>query len=587
MPADGCREMGTAVIDWLKIGAVAGIAVGIVAGALAAADANAAAPGGDVADTPAASPYGAYLAGRHAQEKGSYQAAARWYEQALRADPQSHEVISRTFLMEADDGHFDRAVPLANKALKLDSTDAVADLVLLIDRVKAGDMAGALARAEALPDDGLHRYVGPLARAWTRMGAGNLAGAEAALHDLDKFDGFAPLEYFQLGMIYDFAGDPAKAEEYYKKTLDATGQLNWRLADAMANFYQRHGRTDEAAAIYNRFVKENAGSELAESIQANKVAGTPAPLIGSAEDGLAEALFDLASVVNRPETVDLALIYDRCALSLRPNLTVAQLLLADILTDQEKFEQSLAIVTQIPANSRYAWSAQLRAAANLEALDRVDQATAQLQAMAAKEPKWASAEIQLGDLLREQKRFSEAADAYSEAIKRLKAEGMPPRWALYYSRGIAYERSNQWNLAEADLEHALELKPDQPLVLNYLGYSWIDRGEKLHSGLKMIEKAVELRPDDGYIVDSLGWAHYRLGDYPSAVEYLEKALELVPEDPTINDHLGDAYWKSGRTTEARYQWRRALQFKPEKEDVKPIEAKLDGGLPTATRAGGG
>ena len=164
---------------------------------------------------------------------------------------------------------------------------------------------------------------------------------------------------------------------------------------------------------------------------------------------------------------------------------------------------------------------------------------------------------------------------------------MPPRWALYYSRGIAYERSNQWNLAEADLEHALELKPDQPLVLNYLGYSWIDRGEKLHRGLKMIEKAVELRPDDGYIVDSLGWAHYRLGDYASAVEYLEKALELVPEDPTINDHLGDAYWKSGRMTEARYQWRRALQFKPDKEDVKPIEAKLDRGLPTATRAGGG
>ncbi len=158
--------------------------------------------------------------------------------------------------------------------------------------------------------------------------------------------------------------------------------------------------------------------------------------------------------------------------------------------------------------------------------------------MAAKEPSWASAEIQLGDLLRGQKRFSEAADAYSEAIKRLKAEAMPPRWTLYYSRGIAYERSNQWNLAEADLEHALELKPDQPLVLNYLGYSWIDRGEKLHGGLKMIEKAVELKPDDGYIVDSLGWAHYRLGDYPSAVEYLEKALELVPEDPDDQRSLG-------------------------------------------------
>jgi tetratricopeptide (TPR) repeat protein len=574
--------MGIAVIDWLKTAALAGFTLTVLAGA----GSGATAPGADATGSPT-SPYGAYLAGRHAQEEGDYAAAARWYEQALRADPKSPEVISRTFLMDADDGLFDPAVPLAEKALQLDNSDAVADLVLLIERAKAGDKAGALARAEALPDDGLHRYVGPLARAWTQMGMGNLPAAEAAIRDLEKFEGFAPLEYFQLGMINDFAGNSAKAEEDYKKTLDATGQLNWRLADAMANFYLRHKRPEQATAIYNRFVKENAGSELAESIDASKPAGTPAPLIGSAVDGLAEALFDLASIVNRPETTDLALIYDRCALELRPHLAVAQLLLADILSDQDKPDQSLAILTQIPARSRYSWSAQLRAAANLEAVGRIDQATAQLQAMAAKDPKWASAEIQLGDLLRGQKRFSEAADAYGEAIKRLKAENMPPRWALYYSRGIAYERSNQWNLAEADLEHALELKPDQPLVLNYLGYSWIDRGEKLHSGLKMIEKAVELRPDDGYIVDSLGWAHYRLGDYASAVQYLEKALELVPQDPTINDHLGDAYWKSGRTTEARYQWRRALQFKPEKEDIKPIEAKLDGGLPTATRAGGG
>jgi tetratricopeptide (TPR) repeat protein len=552
-----------------------------------ASTANGAAPSKGEPQSSAETPFGAYLAGRHAQEERDYGAAALWFEEALRADPQSPELISRTFSMEADDGRFAEARPLAEKALKLDGSDAVADLVLMTDRVKAGDRAGALARAEALPDDGLHRYAGPLARAWTRMAMGNLAGAEAALQELDKFDGFAPLKYFQLGLLYDFAGNAGKAEENFKKTLAATGQLNWRLTDAMANFYQRHGRPDQADAITKRFAKENAGSELAESVSASRPVGTPPPLIGSAEDGLAEALFDLASVVNRPETIDLALIYDRCALALRPHLTVAELLLADLLSAEDKPKESIAILAGIPAKSPYSWSAQLRLAANLETLDRVGEAVAQLQAMAAKEPTRASAEIQLGDLLRGQKRFAEAADAYSEAIRRQKAAGMPPRWSLYYSRGIAFERSGQWSLAEADLEHALELKPDQPLVLNYLGYSWIDRGEKLDRGLKMIEKAVELRPEDGYIVDSLGWAHYRLGDYSSAVEYLEKAIELVPEDPTINDHLGDAYWKSGRLSEARYQWRRALQFKPDKEDVKPIEAKLDGGLPATTRAGGG
>jgi Flp pilus assembly protein TadD len=166
--------------------------------------------------------------------------------------------------------------------------------------------------------------------------------------------------------------------------------------------------------------------------------------------------------------------------------------------------------------------------------------------------------------------------------------GLPERWTLFYDRGVALERSGQWQRAEDDLKRALEMKPDQPLVLNYLGYSWIDRGENLESGLKMIEKAVELRPEDGYIVDSLGWAHYRMGDYDGAVKSLEKATELVPEDPTINDHLGDAYWQTGRLVEARYQWRRALQFGPQETEVKTIEAKLENGLnlPPAPPRGG-
>ena len=532
-------------------------------------------------------PSGAYLAGRHAQETRDYAAAATWFEDALKSDPASPELISRTFLMEASEGRFERARLLAQQELTLDSTDAVAELILLIDRIKAGDKAGALARAEALPGDGVHRYLGPLALGWTRMAVGDLAGADEALRRLDKFNGFAPLEYYQLGLLYDFAGQPDRAEENFKKTLEVTGQLNWRLTDAMANFYERHGRTDEADALYQRFIKDNAGSELAESVLARKPAEPPLPLIETAEEGLAEALFDLASVVNQPETIDLALLYARCALRLRPHLSLAQLLLSDVLSAQNKPEESLAILAEFPPSSPYSWSARLRIAANLEMLDRTEEAIAQLKEMSSEAPTRAGAEMQLGDLLRAKKRFNEAVDAYNKAVRRLQAVGMPERWSLYYSRGIALERSGQWKQSEADLLHALELKPDQPLVLNYLGYSWIDKGENLERGLKMIEKAVELRPEDGYIVDSLGWAHYRLGDYSSAVEYLEKAIELVPEDPTINDHLGDAYWQSGRPSEARFQWRRALQFGPEADEIKPIEAKLDQGLVSPTRAGGG
>src|SRR6202008_4077297 len=216
---------------------------------------------------------------------------------------------------------------------------------------------------EALPGDGVHRFVSPLALGWTRMAVGDLAGAAAALLQLDKFNGFAPLEFVQLGLLDDFARQPDTAEENFKKTLEATGQLNWRLTDAMANFYERHGRADKANALYQRFIRDNPGSERAKPVLARKPAEPPLPLIDTAEEGLAEALFDLASVVNQPETIDLALIYARCALQLRPHLTLVQRLLSAVLSPQKKPQESLAILGEIPPDSPYSWSARLRVAA--------------------------------------------------------------------------------------------------------------------------------------------------------------------------------------------------------------------------------
>ncbi|MBV9964987.1 MAG: tetratricopeptide repeat protein [Alphaproteobacteria bacterium] len=523
--------------------------------------------------------FGEYLAGRDAQQHRDFSAAAGWFEKVIAADADSPEIISRTFLMEVSVGHFERALALAPKELKLDPSDAIAEMVLLIDRLKAGDAAGAAKYAAALPSDGVHRFIGPFALAWTRMAAGDLAGADTALQGLDKFNGFQPLKVFQLALLYDFAKQPDKAQQYYDKALASSEQLNWRLTDAVANFDQRHGRAEQAKALYQKFLQQNAGSELA-SAALTRPAGTPQPLVRSPADGLAEAMFDLASVLNQAETVDLSLIYVRFALDLRPQFGLAQLLLADVLSAQNKPEESLAVLAEIKPNSPYYLSARLRGALNLDTLDRTEEAINQLKSIAAEQPQSIAAEVQLGDILRNKKRYAEAVTAYDEAIQRASAAGMPERWTFFYDRGVALERSGQWERAEQDLKHALELKPEQPLVLNYLGYSWIDRGEHLDEGLKMIEKAVELRPDDGYIVDSLGWAHYRMGDYEGAVEQLEKAIELVPQDPTINDHLGDAYWQSGRLSEARYQWQRALQFGPQESDVKPIEEKLQSGLKT-------
>jgi tetratricopeptide (TPR) repeat protein len=522
--------------------------------------------------------FGDYLAGRHAQEIRDYSAAARWYGKAIARDPESPELISRTFLMEVCVGDFARARTLVGRELNLDPGDAVAHLVLVVDRLRAGDAAGAVKEAAALPSEGLHRFVAPFALAWARMAAGDLAGADTALQGLDKFNGFAPLKLFQLGILYDYAGKADKARQYFDQTLAATRQLNWRLTDVIANFDERHGNPDQAKVLYRRFIKESGGGDMGLAIAAEHRSAPPLPSVRSASDGLAEAMFDLASVLDQEETVDLSLIYDRFALALRPDFPLATLLLSDTLSAEQKPEEGLAVLAAIPAGSAYYGSAQLRSASDLDTLGRTDEAIAQLKNMTAQDPALIGAEIELGDILRDKKRYAEAVSAYDEAIRRAAAAGLPERWSLFYDRGVALERSGQWQRAEGDLLHALKLEPDQPMVLNYLGYSWIDRGEHLHRGLKMIEKAVELRPDDGYIVDSLGWAHYRMGDYAGAVQYLEKAVELVPEDPTINDHLGDAYWRSGRLVEARYQWRYALQFGPEKNDIKPIEAKLEHGL---------
>lgn len=197
----------------------------------------------------------------------------------------------------------------------------------------------------------------------------------------------------------------------------------------------------------------------------------------------------------------------------------------------------------------------------------------------------------LGNIMRSRKRYADAVPYYDQALA-LITKPERRHWVYYYARGTCYERLKNWNAAEVDLEKALSLYPDQPLILNYLGYSWVDQGRNLKEGMAHIEKAVSLKPDDGYIVDSLGWAHYMQGNYKDAVRYLERAVELKPDDPVLNDHLGDALWRVGREREARFQWDQALSLKPEPEDEAKIRKKLETGLtgvslPHATSEGPG
>src|SRR4051794_34201144 len=212
--------------------------------------------------------YGDYLAGRQAQHRRDFANAAKFYEKALADDPDSAELISRTFLTEVLTGNFDRAAALAPKQLKVDPSDAIADLVIVVARLKVNDPAGAVKAAAALPSDGVHRFVAPFALAWTRMASGDPAGAETALQGLDKFNGFEPLKQFQLGLLYDFAGNPDKAREFYEKAVGANDQLNWRVTEIVANFDERQGQSEQAQALYDRFLRQNSSSDLATAVAA-------------------------------------------------------------------------------------------------------------------------------------------------------------------------------------------------------------------------------------------------------------------------------------------------------------------------------
>ena len=281
-----------------------------------------------------------------------------------------------------------------------------------------------------------------------------------------------------------------------------------------------------------------------------------------------------------------SLIYLRLAIWLNPTHAPAILMLGDTYERMKQFESAIDVYQMMPLSSPLIGSAELQAASNLEEIGRGEDAVAILKKAITQSPNDIEPLIILGNLYRSRKDFQNAYEAYEKAIA-LVPVPQPGHWNLFYSSGIALERLKRWPESEARLKKALELAPNQPFVLNYLGYSWVDQNINLDEAFKMLQQAVEQRPNDGFIVDSLGWAYYRRGDYELAAKYLEKAVELRPSDSTINDHLGDIYWRLGRKLEAQFQWNHARDLGPEPDDLPKILEKIEKGLPDDVKKSGG
>jgi tetratricopeptide (TPR) repeat protein len=487
----------------------------------------------------------------------------------------------RLFWVLLGAGQVADAVPYADAASTEGGDASVAALLLAIERVRVGDWAEAEQRLAKLSRSNINRFLVPLALGWVQAGSGKTDEALATLKGVGEQQGNAILRDLHSGLVAELAKRPEVAGQFYAAALTAMPRMPLRMVEAIGGFHERNGKPAEAKPLYQDYAEENPESVIGQILMERAAQGKPTPpIVRNARDGMAEALFHFASALQQERSAEFALVLTRLALHLRPDLDAAQMLVAGILEQQRRSIDANKVYQSIAPASWFNWSARLRVAANLEAMEKYEETESLLRAMGKERTDRVDALAQLGGMLRTKERFADAVAVYDETMKRV-AKVDQRHWSLFYARGIALERSKQWPRAEADFLRALELQPEQPYVLNYLGYSWIDQGINLDRGMDMIRKAVEQRPNDGYIVDSLGWAHYRLGNYEKAAEHLERAVELRPVDPTINDHLGDAYWKVGRMIEAKFQWKRAQGLKPDAELAAQIEKKLKDGLTAA------
>jgi len=523
------------------------------------------------------SPSGNYLAARIAGQARDMDAAAAYYRGALRADPRNPELVESTFLTVLSTGNIEDSFPLAERMVGIEKSHRMARLTLAARAIKRQQWASGRNHLALSVRGPIADLTATLIGAWTLTAGGDFKNAVANIDKLQGPDWYAAFKDLHAGLMLDLAGQRRDAGARLKRAYEQDKNA-LRTVDAYARWLARNGDRKKALEIYAEFEKLLPNHPLIDAVVAEiEAARQPAALVRSAQAGAAEVLFGLGSALGRQGGEDIALVYLNLALYLDPDHPLVLLSLGDLYETLKKPERAIETFARLPAGSPLKRSAEIQRALNLDQLERTDEARERLTSLAQKYPGDLETLTALGNVLRARKHYTDAIDVYSRAVAIVKAPARQ-HWTLFYFRGICYERAKQWSLAEKDFQKALELNPDQPQVLNYLGYSWVDQGINLDPGLDMIKKAVDLRPKDGYIVDSLGWAYYRLARYDEAVKELERAIELRPEDPTINDHLGDAYWKVGRELEARFQWSHARDLKPEPEDLVKIEAKLKDGL---------
>lgn len=520
---------------------------------------------------------GAFLSARVAVTENNFSQIAANHDRLLQSDPENVGFLELSMQGHLLSGNFDRAVERAAQIVASGETSSTAGLVLQADAFRRGAFDVVLAALE----DG--RTTGPLtdpmANAWAQLGRGSMSDAIASFDDvIAEREDLAPFALYFKALAFALVGDLERAEALLTGEAEGPIGLTRRGVIAHISILSQLGRMDDAMALTDSMFGANPDEDVAylrAALQDGRA--LPFETITSARDGMAETYFMLASALPAERDDWLPLVYAQLALALRPDHADAILLTGQLLERAGQFALADAVYDTMPRDHPQYLGAQLGKANALASSGEVAAAIDSLRALSQAKPDSVLVFSALGDLLRREEQFTDAEAAYSTALSLL--DTVEDRhWVLIYTHAITLERLGEWARAEQGFRRALEIVPDEPQVLNYLGYSLIDKGLKLDEALGMIERAVEAEPDSGYIVDSLGWAFYRLGRYDEALPVMERAVELMPTDPILNDHLGDVYWAVGREREARFQWRRALSFAPHPDlDVEQVRSKIENG----------
>lgn len=519
------------------------------------------------------SAYGLFLAGQSAIDQGHGGDAADYFAKAENASDGGDASLVQTHVFTAAllAGDVKQAAQIAPVTDEDPSIRQLAVLTVAVEDMASGQAPKA---RTLLPQVGApYNHVAALLTPLVAAEAGDKEAAIAVpVVEGDPVAGF--FANLDQGIIFEHLGRYDEAETALR-ALVQRGDPGAVASTNLGAFLERRGRWSDAVATYDQALGRNPGDPTLLADKARATAEHGAPPLPSFKETGSEALTASASILVTHRQEEAALAYLRLALRLDPNRDPASLLVGDILSDVgDKADARAAYQAPKPGSTTFV-TARDKLAWSFQGDGDKEQALQIARSTFDADPDSKQAATNLADILRADERYDDSVKILDRLIA---SEGGAPDWRLLYMRAVDYQESDHWPQAERDLTLALKERPDEPELLNFLGYTWIDRGEKLHEALAMVQKAVDTNPKSGAMIDSLGWAYYRLGDYSTAVDKLEQAVSIEAGDPDVNNHLGDAYWRVGRRIEARYQWSRVLTLEPDAKLKAEVEAKLKNGL---------